>query len=167
METKRGKTTIEIIKSLEKQRRLSPIERIIATTTGSVTQILEAYLGEEVGIHTIEQRVKEAGEMAEVLGIRKGDKVNYRVVEIRGRGGRVLIKAVSWTPLKRLKNRFKDDLMRADIPIGKILLKHQIESRRELRDVKVEGGRIKRTYDIISDGGVLMRIEEVIYGDDF
>ena len=40
--------------------------------------------------------------------------------------------AVSDTPISRLSPEFKDDLMKADIPIGKIISRHRIEARREI-----------------------------------
>lgn len=156
--------TLKVLKELEKEkklRRLSLIERILAVTTGSVTQILEAYLGEPVKIRTLSQEVRGANDIAELLGIGKKDPVNFREVEITDQKGNVLLMAKSWTPLKRLEPAFRDDLMKADVPIGKLLAKHNIESRRELLNVKLgKDGRLKRTYNIIRNNEILMRIEE-------
>ena len=63
------------------------------------------------------------------------DTVNHRVVVI---GNRNLIHAVSYIPLSRLDDEFREDLIRADIPIGRILKKHRIESRREIEVIDVE-----------------------------
>ena len=49
-----------------------------------------------------------------------------------------LIHAVSYIRLSRLDNEFREDLIRADIPIGRILKKHRIESRREIEVIDVE-----------------------------
>ena len=40
--------------------------------------------------------------------------------------------------MERLENDFKEDLIRADIPIGRILKKHKIESRREIKTIYAE-----------------------------
>lgn len=163
--------TLKVLKGLEKekklskkkliQKKLSPIERILAVTTGSVTQILEAYLGEPVKIRTLSQEVKGAGDIADLLGVGKKEEVNFREVEITDQKGRVLLTAKSWTPLKRLEPAFRSDLMKADVPIGKLLEKHKIDARRELLDVVIGGdGRLKRTYDIIRNNEILMRISE-------
>lgn len=151
-----------VLKRLERMKKLSPIERVLAATDGSVTQILEAYLGAPVGVRTLSQKVGPAGAVAKQLGISKTDEVNFREVEIIDANGNALIRAKSWTPLKRLDEGFKEDLMKADVPIGKLLLKHNIESRRELLDVALDGGHVKRTYDIIRKGGVLIRVEETV-----
>ena len=152
--------SLEILRNLEKEKRLSLIEKVLAVTNGSVTQILEAYLGESVKIRTISQEVKEAGELGTTLDVDESDEVNFREVEITDQKGNVLILAKSWTPLKRLESEFREDLMKADVPIGKLLIKHKIEARRELIDVRIENEKVKRVYDIIRDNKILMRIEE-------
>jgi beta-ribofuranosylaminobenzene 5'-phosphate synthase len=156
--------------------RLSPMQKFLLGTDGSVTQILEAITGEQVVIQTRVQEIVPADPVtAERLGIGLGDPVNYRVVEIGTRGGNVLIHAVSHTPIGRLSPEFKEDLMKADIPIGKIIQNHRIEARREILHARVspatdETGRIfslgkrepllSRQYRIIHDGRPMIFIEE-------
>ena len=144
---------------------MNPILRILARTDGSITKIIEALTGETAKIRTIEQRIVKADEsIAKTLKIEKGDEVNYRVVEIIS-GGRVFAKAISYTPLKRLEKRFKEDLMKADIPIGEIIRKHKMEVRREIRwaTVKDHDGKkaLIRNYDIIHRNEILINITEI------
>jgi beta-ribofuranosylaminobenzene 5'-phosphate synthase len=156
--------------------RLSPMQKFLLGTDGSVTQILEAITGKQVEIKTRVQKIIPADPItAERLGISEGDPVNYRIVEIKTTGGKVLIYAISHTPIARLSQEFKDDLMKADIPIGRIIQNHRIEARRELLDAWVspaseEAGRIfsicrhepllSRQYRIIHDGKPLIFIKE-------
>ena len=157
--------------------RLSPMQKFLLGTDGSVTQILEAITGKPVVIETRVQKIIEADQVtAEVLRIGKGEPVNYRVVEIKTpESGEVLIYAISYTPLARLSPEFKDDLMKADIPIGRIIQNHRLEARREILNTRVspateETGRIfslcskepllSRQYRIIHDGKPLIFIEE-------
>jgi beta-ribofuranosylaminobenzene 5'-phosphate synthase len=157
--------------------RLSPMQKFLLGTDGSVTQILEAITGKQVVIETRVQKIMPADPAtAERLGIVQGEPVNYRIVEIKTlAGGEVLIYAISHTPVGRLSPEFKDDLMRADIPIGKIIQNHHIEARREILDARVthatdEAGRIfsigkhepllSRQYRIIHGGQPLIFIEE-------
>jgi len=144
---------------------LNPILRILAKTDGSITKIIEALTGEKAEIRTIEQRIIKADEsIAKTLKIKEGDEVNYRVVEIIS-GGKVFVKAISYTPLKRLEKRFKEDLMRADIPIGEIIRKHRMEVRREIRWATVKNYEGKksliRNYDIIYRNEILINITEI------
>ncbi|MHC1689051.1 MAG: chorismate pyruvate-lyase family protein [Methanothrix sp.] len=114
--------------------RLSPVQKMLLGTDGSVTSLLEVITGSPIEIETLEQRTVPATEtVARDLSVNPGDDVNYRVVRLKKTaGGETLIYAVSHTPLQRLEASFRDDLTRADIPIGVILKKHQIESRRDI-----------------------------------
>ncbi|WP_456329597.1 chorismate pyruvate-lyase family protein [Archaeoglobus sp.] len=153
---------------------MNAIHRILMSTDGSITAIIEAVTQKKVEVETLEQRVIRADkELAKILEVDEGDEVNYRVVYLKA-DGEIYAKAISFTPLKRLENSFKEDLMRADIPIGKIMKKHNIEARREIRWSRVENADsklaeelgindkrvISRNYNIIHRGKVLINITE-------
>ena len=157
--------------------RISPVQKFLLGTDGSVTQLLESVTGKKVVIRTLVQEVVPASRaVADNLSIAEGDPVNHRIVEIgTGTGDEVLIYAISDTPLARLSPEFRDDLMKADIPIGRIIKQHHIEARREILSAGVmpateEAGRIfsicrnepvlSRQYQIIHDKKPLIFIEE-------
>ncbi|MEM4712460.1 MAG: chorismate pyruvate-lyase family protein, partial [Archaeoglobaceae archaeon] len=97
---------------------MNALHRILLTTDGSVTAIIEAVTQSQVTVETVVQEVVKANkEVAERLEIHEGEEVNYRVVYLKSQG-LIYAKAISFTPIKRLANSFKEDLMRADIPIG-------------------------------------------------
>ncbi len=114
--------------------RLSPVHKILLGTDGSVTQLLEAITGEPVTVETrIQEIIPADPSIAGQLGIPVGDPVNHRIVELRaGKADEVLIYAISHAPVNRLSPEFRDDLMKADIPIGRIIQQHRIEARREI-----------------------------------
>ncbi len=162
----------EGIKQIEKELgTLSSAEKILLATDGSVTTILDVLKG-HVHIRTLVQEFQKADEeAASLLDIKVGDTINYRVVVIEGQTP--LIYAISMIPVKRLDNDFKEDLIRADIPIGRILRKHNIESRREIKSVsleepdpemieifKTDTPMLKRTYNIIHKDQVLVWLME-------
>ena len=136
---------------------LNPIHRILLTTDGSVTSIIRAVKG-DASIRTVEQKVIRAdSEVAELLGICEGDKVNYRVVDITASGD-VVGRAVSHTPLLRLDREFMQDIMRADIPIGEIIRKHRLEVRREIRWWRIEeAGELSDVFGVDYDDAVMVR----------
>jgi beta-ribofuranosylaminobenzene 5'-phosphate synthase len=157
--------------------RISPVQKFLLGTDGSVTQLLESVTGKKVIIRTLLQQVVPADRTAaDNLSIAEGDPVNHRIVEIRTEeNNEVLIYAISDTPIARLSPEFRDDLMKADIPIGKIIKQHHIEARREILNARVtpateEAGRIfainkdepvlSRQYQIIHDKKPLIFIEE-------
>jgi|Deesub1362B_J571_1020462.scaffolds.fasta_scaffold00320_32 beta-ribofuranosylaminobenzene 5'-phosphate synthase len=120
------------LEKLAAQVKLSPVHRILLTTDGSITRILEALEGCEVQVETVHQEVVKAKErIAKLLRIAGGEEVNHRIVNLRS-CRRILVRATSYAPLKRLEPRFRDAVMRADIPIGKIMAELEIESRREI-----------------------------------
>lgn len=160
------------IKRMEKLTgELSSTQKILLATDGSVTRILDVLKG-HVGIKTLVQESQIADlEIAEKLDINPGETINYRVVIIGTK--KPLIHAISYIPVDRLNNNFKEDLIRADIPIGRILKKHNVESRREVESIAIEepGQQLKdifntdsmmltRTYNIIRNGEILIRIKE-------
>jgi chorismate-pyruvate lyase len=88
-------------------------------------------------------------------------------------GGTIYVLAKSLAPVKRMPQAVRDDLMRADIPIGRILREHKLETRRDI--LKMEIVRqdffgnvpvLSREYRIIYENKVLMWINECFPVDD-
>lgn len=147
--------------------------RICAGTDGSVTQLLEVLTGKNVEVKTLEQSmIKATPDTAKLLDIEVGDEVNSRLVTLSA-GGTVYVLAKSLAPVKRMPQAVRDDLMRADIPIGRILREHKLETRRDI--LKMEIVRqdffgnvpvLSREYRIIYENKVLMWINECFPVDE-
>jgi chorismate-pyruvate lyase len=165
---------MEEIKELEENiGNLSSAQKILLATDGSVTTILDVLKG-HIDVNTLIQEFRESDEeSARDLGIDKGEIVNYRAVVMSHKPEEPLIHAISLTPIKRLDNNFKEDLLKADIPIGRILKKYNIESRREVTHIGAEQPddelkkifstdsiMLTRSYNIIYKDEVLIRIKE-------
>ena len=145
---------------------LSKAQQLLLMTDGSVTTLLEVITGKPVVVTTLLQQVVEAdAERASALDVEEGDNINYRVVVLKNDDNhQPLIYAESYTPIARLKKEFRHDLMKADIPIGRIMNQRKIESRREIRRIEIVCNEevselfgvaqnvplLSRTYDIIS-----------------
>ena len=142
--------------------------RICAGTDGSVTYLLEIMTKGAVAVNTLSQSVVEADEwMAGILGVSEGERVNDRRVSLSA-DGIEYVQARSLTPFSRMPAGVEDDLIRADIPIGKILQKWQIESRRVIDSIELENGGVPelvRRYRIIHGDTTLMWIEERFMAD--
>jgi beta-ribofuranosylaminobenzene 5'-phosphate synthase len=156
----------EIERLEEAVGRLSPVQKMLLGTDGSVTCLLEVVTGSPVEIETLVQKVVSADEtVSRELEVELGDEVNYRVVKLKNSvSGETLIHATSFTPLKRLEDRFRSDLMRADIPIGTILKKHRIESRRDLLRVRAlkDAGEMNGIFNVFSKEPMLSRDYKII-----
>ncbi len=141
--------------------------RICAGTDGSVTQLLEVLTGKNVEVRTLHQKViKATREIAELLDIELGDEVNDRLVTLSV-DNIVYVLAKSLAPLSRMPNDFRADLMRADIPVGRILREHKLETRRDIMKLELvkrnffgELPVLSREYIIIYNDRVLMWINE-------
>ena len=165
------------------QYKLSALQKLILLTDGSVTTLLEVITGKPVTVSTLVQRIVKADhEIAELLEIEEEDSLNYRVVTLRNIDSeKPLIYAESYTPISRLQKEFKYDLMKADVPIGNIMQERKIESRREIEkiemifndefneifDVPYHVPMLSRTYNIISNNMVLIRITETFPSTSF
>lgn len=141
--------------------------RICAGTDGSITQLLEVLTGKSVKVETISQNVVKASpQIAGLLDIEPGDDVNDRLVTLKV-DDIVYVLAKSLAPIKRIPGGVRDDLMRADIPIGRILREHKLETRRDILNIRIvhrdffgELPVLSREYKIIYENKVLMWINE-------
>lgn len=175
-----GFKVIDEVKNLETDNiKLSNTQKILLATDGSVTTILDVLNG-RINVETLKQEFQEADmEITKLLNINKGEKVNYRVVVLK-KEDTPLIHAISYIPISRLTEEFKEDLFGADIPIGRILRKHNLESRREVKSVKIEQATtdlkdifntsadfLSRDYNIVHNNEILIWIKETFPMDSF
>lgn len=171
-EETKGASPLKMLNRLVLQGvELSREERLLLGTDGSVTFLLEVLTGSEVEVETLEQRIVYAdARKAGALGIPEGGEVNYRRVVLRT-GEAPLIYAESLTPISRLEPEFREELMREDKPIGRIMAEQSIEARRDIVRMGVlQGSRgcdvlgvdevLFREYEIVREGEVLMHIRE-------
>lgn len=143
--------------------------RVCAGTDGSVTFLLEIMTKHEVSVLTEDQHIVKADEqIASLLDIDVGDEVNCRTVTLVAEGT-PYVYARSMSPIGRMPEAVRQDMMRADIPIGKILRDHGIETRRDFDKIDIVNGEslfgsisvLSRSYNIIHKNSVLMRINEL------
>ena len=155
---------LDKLKSLE----IPTCLRVCCGTDGSVTFLLEIMTRQPVEVRTESQHIIRADrEMATLLGVEEGSEVNDRKVRLCA-GGTVFVHARSLSPLERMPGTMREQLMRADIPIGRILRSHALETRRDMTELEVLKGEptfdgtpvLSRAYKIVHDNQVLMWINE-------
>lgn len=170
-----NKRLIEKIAEVEKRhsKEFSNTQKILLTTDGSITAILDVLYG-KITLTTLDQHFEDAdADHAKLVNVTEGDEINYREV-IMHKGDQPLIYAISHIPLQRCSREVCADLIRADIPIGRILKNYHIESRREINDIyiekpndtlkeifKTDEDMLARDYVIINNDEILMWIKEV------
>ncbi|PAV14589.1 4-hydroxybenzoate synthetase [Methanosarcina spelaei] len=111
--------------------------------------------------------VKADKTIASLLDVEEGSKVNDRVVRLSA-GGTTFVHARSLSPLERMPDTMREQLMRADIPIGRILRSHNLETRRDMDELEILEGEptfngipvLSRSYKIVHNNHILMWINE-------
>jgi chorismate-pyruvate lyase len=172
------------LKLVTKKIKISNTLKLILTSTGSVTKALEILSENPIYVKTIFQNIGDLEiqhtDLLHLLKLNVGEPCNFREVWLTDNHKNYVF-SISLTPLKYLKNEFKEDLIRADIPIGKLIEMHHIECRREIFNIStIEYIKMKnlgiiwedledtavvpyRMYNIISEGNILMCILEFFH----
>lgn len=170
-----NKALIDKITDVEQEygKTFSNTQKILLTTDGSITAILDVLYG-KITLTTLDQHFENADEEhAKLVNVEPGEEINFREV-IMHKDDEPFIYAISHIPLSRCSEGVCSDLIRADIPIGRILKNYQIESRREVRNIGIEkpndklkelfgtdADMLTRDYVIISNNEILMWIKEM------
>ncbi len=156
-------------------RVLSPLQRVLLVTDGTVTRIIEAYTLEPVEVRVLRQRTRALAEPNELLELDRGTLVVQREVSMQGRySARVYGYADSLLVPGRLPQAVMDGLDAEGEAIGRLLERHRMETRREVlwlgRETLSEPGGaargggttefITRTYRIVAHHKPIVLIQE-------
>jgi chorismate-pyruvate lyase len=151
------------------------IGRVIVTTDGTVTELLEAWAGESVALGELAQEEGRLHRGVRALDASEGDRILRRDVLLVGTTSRrALLYAESLIALDRLPAPIADGLLHSRTPIGRLLRQSRLETYREILQITREeadaaGSRfgrttdelfIARTYRVISGGRPVMLIHE-------
>jgi chorismate-pyruvate lyase len=114
---------------------LSTFQRILLTTDGTVTHMLEAYLFEQIQVVKLSEQLISVSQDIEPMELIKGTDVIVRKIFLRGRiSRRNFIYAESIVVPERLNENFRKELLETKTPIGKIWLEQRVETFKEIID---------------------------------
>lgn len=154
---------------------LEPLARILATTDGTVTEILEAWADDNVAVGHLSQREALLARPLSPLEANVHDLVLRRDVLLVGaRTQRPLLYAESLILLTRLPAPIRNGLRKGRTPIGKLIRANRLETYREFLFLgRAAAGLlalqfrvapadllIERTYRIFAGGRPIMLINE-------
>lgn len=144
-------------------RQLSTFQRILLTTDGTVTEILEAYLYEKIQVVKLSQAPVVLNEDIKPLKLRKGSNVIVRKILLQGKVSRKnFIYAESIIVPDRFDQKVRDGLEKSKKPIGQLWLEYRIETFREIVDSGVEPANdVSEYFQITRDQKVLYRTYHV------
>lgn len=114
---------------------LSTFQRILLTTDGTVTHMLEAYLFEQIQVVKLSEQLISVSQDIPQMELTKGTNVIVRKVFLKGKiSRRNFIYAESIVAPERLDESFRRELLETKTPIGKIWLEQRVETFKEIVD---------------------------------
>lgn len=112
---------------------LSLLQKILLSTDGTVTHIVEAYAGERIVVVKLSQSLRSSQEDVPELLLVEPEAVLRREVLLQGsQSGRNFIHAESVILADRLPLSVRRALMETDEPLGKVLSQSRMETFREI-----------------------------------
>jgi chorismate-pyruvate lyase len=155
--------------------KLSVFQRIILTTDGTLTEILEAFLFEKIRIIKLSEENTVAAQDLPALELTAGHDLIQRRVLLQGKISHInWIYAESVIVPDRLDDRYRDRLLHSQESIGRLWLEHRVETYKEIIDsarhpagnlashlaVSPDEFLFSRTYRVFSGGHPIMTITE-------
>jgi chorismate-pyruvate lyase len=144
-------------------RSLSSFQRILLTTDGTVTEILEAQFWEVIQIHKLFQEIGETDSDIEYLNVRSGTKVLIRKVLLRGKmTQKNYIYAESITVIEHLDENLQHGLLSTQKPLGQLMIESRLETFRQILVCRPEPAEdLAQYFGIQTDDTMISRIYRV------
>lgn len=115
--------------------KLSVFQRIILTTDGTLTEILEAYLSEKIKLVKLSEIIEPITGDNLFLDIASGQEVLQRKILLQGKISRNnWVYAESILVPDRLDEKLKNGLLVSQEPMGRLWLEHRLETFKEIVD---------------------------------
>lgn len=165
-----GMLRIDLQDSLQQStldpNRLSAFQRILLTTDGTVTEILEAQFWEAIRIVKLDQGPMHMAKTIPYLDTPADAQVLFRKVLLQGSVTRKnYLYAESITVPDRLDPQIRDGLLTTQKPIGRLMLEARTETFREILSCKLEPmGDIAEHYDLPTDAQLISRTYRIFAG---
>ncbi len=145
---------------------LCAMQRILLTTDGTVTDMLEAYFREPMAVQPLAQEIIDSPEPLPELDIARGHPVLHREILLRGQiSGRTALHANTIIVPDRLSEHLRHGLLEKKEPIGQLLLKDKLETYREIiRCERRAAADLARYFDCYNSAPLLTRTYIVTLG---
>lgn len=162
-----GMLRIDLQESLQQSsvdpRQLSSFQRILLTTDGTVTEILEAYLWEAIRIVKLYQDAIETDASVPYLKIGPHSPVLIRKVILCGKSShKNYIYAESIVARDRLDERIQRGLTETQKPVGQLMLEARLETYREILTCRLEpAAEVGEYFDIAPGANLISRTYRV------
>ena len=154
---------------------LSTFQKIILTTDGTLTELLEIYLHEKLKIIKLDEKTIPVKEDIPALEIKAGHRIISRKILLQGKISHSnWIYAESLIVPDRLDEVFRERLIKTQEPIGRLWVERRMETFKEIIDterqiagdlaeyflIQPEARLLSRTYRVFSNQQIIMMITE-------
>lgn len=161
---------------------LSPFQRILLTTNGTITHVIEAYAGEQIRLVKLSEELITLDRDIPALQLSRGMEVMERKILLQGSlSHRHYVYAESILVLDRLDEGMRNELLHTKTPIGKLWVDRKVEIFKENLDAGLEAAEeeaeyfdidpqdnlLFRTYCVRTQGKYTMMITEKFPETDF
>ena len=145
---------------------LSPLQQILLTTDGTVTEILEAYAGEAMRVVKLEQATLDDAQPVPWLDAAHGGEILKRHILLQGAASRRnFLYAESRIAVAHLDERVRRGLLDSAKPIGLLLLEFRVETFKEILDCgRRPAGTLARHFAVVPDSRLVFRTYRMISG---
>ncbi len=155
--------------------KLGPFQKILLIADGTLTNLLEAFLNEPIGVVKLSEKIVSITADILPLEIKAGTEVLERQILLQGKTSqRNWLYADSIIVLERLEEKFREKLIKSHTPIGKLWREHKTETFKEIVtydrelagslsdyfEIKREDKLLSRTYRVFSSRQPVMTIIE-------
>jgi chorismate-pyruvate lyase len=132
---------------------LDLLQRILITTDGTVTDVLEVAFLEPIELVRLAVTVEASPDAVAPLRLEPGAPIMRRQVVLRGsRTGANYVYAETVIAADRLQHDFRQDLLAGRIPLGQLWISHRVETWKERpRVVERIAGDLGRHLDLPPD----------------
>ena len=145
-------------------RSLPALQRVLLITDGTLTDILEAVFLERIQIVKVAQRAIPATAEHSPLEAKPGEILIQRSILLRGhQSRRNYAYAESLIAADRLGPTFRKELFDSDLPLGRLWVEHQLETYKELQEVRcVKASRLADGFPSVDCSALLVRTYRVM-----
>jgi chorismate-pyruvate lyase len=145
---------------------LSNIERILLTTDGTLTEILQAYYREPINLIKLSEKITTSREI-DILDVQAGEEVLERTILLQGRHSqKTFVYAESIIAIEKfdpsLRESMRNCLLNSDVPLGRLWLEHRLETFKEMVEQnQASANSINSFFNISKDHLMLLRTYRV------
>jgi chorismate-pyruvate lyase len=134
---------------------LRPFQKILLIADGTLTNILEAFLNEPIGVVKLSEEIVSITADILPLEIKVGTFVLERQILLQGKTSqRNWLYADSIIVLERVEERFREKLIKSHTPIGKLWVEHKTETFKELIRLLTIGLRVLTLLEFVGQSNL-------------